>query len=539
MDRRSSIIHSALALLPLGLACAIPAGKLGDVASDDEISGGEPTVPLPPESERLGVLEYDDRAVDILFVFDNSGTMGQHQVNATQSFVGFADVLSELGADVRFGMTTTDNGNPWCTGSGPEAGQLRLSPCTSRLSEFVFEGAIQVDVTEEACLDLCGLESLSTSPTTTHVDDVATPRPWIELGPGGTNLANAGYHDALSCSLPQGIDGCGFESPLESMHKALERTESPSDPSYGFLRPWARLVVVFVTDEVDCSVDSAWEELFLPDGNRVFWSDPSAPAPTSAVCWNAGVQCQNEDGDLGACNPQNYDLDGGTTDASSAVMFSLTRYIEDLEAIEARKAIFRPEDSVGVVVFSGVPPGYQGGDELVYTRGVSADPEFVIDFGVDPGCSSPDGPALPPVRLRALAELFTVGGQGMVSSLCDPDFGPTLDEVATAGLSQAETVGCVPGCVADVDSAVGGTQAQCDVIMSRAGAAERESVLLPSCGTSDASEICYELRLDDPESPCTGGGRNAELELVIPEGTTVRGRATVEVACEMAPADSC
>ncbi len=529
-----------LLLAPL-LACSTPAGKLGEVAEEEvDPSGG---TELPPASERMAVLTLDDGALDVLFVVDNSGSMGQEQANASRAIAEFATRNQELlGGDLRIGFTTTDDGNPWCQGTGPEGGQLLLRSCRERLSEFVFDGAQVIDVTDLACLDQCALESVTTSPTTTHVDSTMASRPWIEAGPGGTNLAaGVALDQAISCVAPLGINGCGFESHLGSMSKAILRGEFPEDPMYGFMRPWARLAVVFITDEVDCSSDSTWEEIFLPDGNRAFWSDRDAAAPTSAVCWNAGVQCEQGSGDLGACNPQNYDVMGNVTDASSAVMRSLTHFIEDLDAVEAGKAAYRPTDSVGLTLIAGLPIGYaEGTAELEYSRGI--DPDFSLDFGADPGCSTSVGQAVPPVRMRNMAELFPVGGEANMHSICGDDYGPALTRLSESmGTPRLDTVACVPGCLADTDERAAGTQASCDVVMARARDGGRFEQLLAACdegAVPSEQDACYVLRTDDEAASC-GAGSNVELELVLRDGLELQGVLTIEAACEQADAASC
>ncbi|MEM9455649.1 MAG: hypothetical protein AAGF11_15815 [Myxococcota bacterium] len=534
-------VWSMLPLAVLGLACTIPAGKLGDVAPGSGSSGGGGDAQLPPEAQRVTVLELDDAALDLLVVTDNSGSMGGRQSRVAQAVAGFAQQALANGADLRIGFTTTDNGNPWCGTSEPEAGRLRLSSCASRLGDFVFSELI--DVAEQGCTDFCDLESLALSPTTTHLDAQPVVRPWVEVAPGQDNLGGLDLEQTVLCAAPQGIDGCGFESHLESMHKALLRSESESDDSYGFLRPWARLAVVFVTDEVDCSVNPTWD-IFSSMGSRVFWSDPDAGQPTSAVCWNAGVECENEGVDLGACNPQNFDVEGNVTDVDGAVMYSLVRFIEELEAIERSKEIYRLGDSVGIAVIGGVPEGYLEGEaELVYSfGGANSSAQFRDDFGVDPGCAEGavnGGSAVPPVRLRTMAELFPVGDRRTVATVCRDDFSPVFDDIVQAyAVPRLEPVACIPGCLADVDSAVAGTQAQCDVVMTRAGTFERESTLVPACDGGDSAEACYRLRLDDDASECAQGS-NAALELVLPAGSPVLGQATVEVACEMLPASSC
>jgi hypothetical protein len=79
------------------------------------------------------------KQVDILFVIDNSSSMAEEQAALAASFESFINVLErpERTADYRIGVTTTDNGNPWCPDTTPEAGALRLRSCRSRLQEFV------------------------------------------------------------------------------------------------------------------------------------------------------------------------------------------------------------------------------------------------------------------------------------------------------------------------------------------------------------------------------------------------------------------
>ncbi|MCH9686223.1 MAG: hypothetical protein K0V04_32620 [Deltaproteobacteria bacterium] len=521
------------ALIPF-LACSTPLGQLGEVAEETDGDGGNGTV--PPVSERTTIINMGDRAIDILFVVDNSGSMGFRQRQLTESLNrGIPAVQDARGADLRIGFTTTDNGNPWCQGTGPEAGSLVSSSCRSRLSEFVFDGITTVDDTQVSCLDLCERETIELASTATHLDSQSRRRPWIEISPAGTNLVDATLEEAIECMSPMGISGCGFESPLESMRKAILRSDSPSDEMYGFLRPWAHLLVVFVTDELDCSSDDAWEEIFWPEGNRVFWGDSSDPSPTSAVCWNAGVQCENTEGDLGACNPQNYDVDGNVTDAAGAVMRSLTHFIEGLQAVEAGKAAYRPEDSVSIALVAGVPPGYgEGQTEIRYTR-FGDDPDFVYNFGVDASCTTKDvGGAVPPVRLRTIAELFAPRQGRNISTICGNDY---FDSDVLLDALEDERTGCLPGCL-EADA----TPDVCDVVLSRAVSGQRVESLLPACQDGvapDGADACFVLHADPDSAAMCGDGSNALLEVVLAAGATVQGQWTVDVACDLADASAC
>ena len=359
-------------------------------------------------------------AVDVLFVIDNSGSMGEEQAALSASIDGFVAALDGSGLNYRIGVTTTDNGNYWCRGSGvsnPEAGNLVHSNCLNRLDDFVFT-TTAVDASF-ACTDYCTAGDLG---TTNGV-------PWIDHG--GSNLpVGINVVDALHCTLPQGINGCGFESHLESMDLAIRRAQENDEDEFGFLRDDAHLMVVIVSDEVDCSANADWETIFLSStegGNEVFWSLPEENSPTSAVCWNAGVACT---GDPSAydCQPQDKDFEGNpTTDPDNAVLLPLSRYQDRIDALTASKA--GSHGQVFVFGILGVPENYTSTRTIVYAQGPDPqDPSsFQAKFGIGEGCSSPSGQAAPPVRMRALMEDNAKTTASPIHSICTPNYGPALD----------------------------------------------------------------------------------------------------------------
>ena len=269
-------------------------------------------------------------AVDILFVVDNSGSMGEEQELLGQAVPALVNALDTTGLDYRIGITTTDNGNYWCRGSGisnPEAGNMVFSSCRDRIDDFFFSGA-NIDASA-ACHSFCPEEwsVIQQTQTITASDPEPKRRPWVENIGGQTNLPEGlDVTTALQCLIPQGINGCGFESPLESMYKSLRRATDVSEDEFDFMREDAHLMVVVLSDEADCSFNAAWEAIFYPDtdgGNQVFWSLPDVQmSPTSAVCWNAGTRCTGEGGLYDDCVPENYDVDGNVTASEDdAVLF--------------------------------------------------------------------------------------------------------------------------------------------------------------------------------------------------------------------------
>ncbi|MFO0635378.1 MAG: hypothetical protein U0168_21235 [Nannocystaceae bacterium] len=138
--------------------------------------------------------------------------------------------------------------------------------------------------------------------------DLVPADPFIAFSPGGDNVPDVAAVDidgdgvgdsavaqTLACIGPQGIDGCGYEAPLESMMQALDPGASWNDGARPFLRPGALLAIAIVTDEVECSVRDY--EIMTDPSLMELDPDDGTPAATSALCWHAGVTCNGPDAD--------------------------------------------------------------------------------------------------------------------------------------------------------------------------------------------------------------------------------------------------
>lgn len=381
--------------------------------ADETETGGLDTGDNPP------LPGVGPAAVDVLFVVDNSGTMGEEQSALQASVAAFVNALNATQLDYRIAVTTTDNGNPKCGPTGPEAGNFVRSSCRNRLQDFIFPGQDPpTDAQAMACTDACTVEDLGLSSGT----------PWIENG--GSNLAaGVTVEDALRCLLPQGINGCGFESQLESMYLGIRRSFTDQETELGFIRPDAHLLVVLVSDETECSLNKVWGAIFSNDqegGNEVFWSLPDETSPTSAVCWNAGVSCTGGPGTYAECHPQDKDIDGNAAvpnPDATAVLYPLTRYQDLIEDVRMSKA----ESHAQVFVFGilGVPQDYPSTRTVVYSEG--SDPEFVGDFGIGAGCEGPSGRGVPPVRMGVLLEDNALTNASPIHSICDDDYSAALN----------------------------------------------------------------------------------------------------------------
>jgi len=501
-------------------ACAQEQADESEAGTEDA-SSDTGTVDTAP----LGIPMRIHRAVDILFVIDNSGSMLTAQQNLAAGIGNLVAVLEEsaLGPDYRIGITTTDNGNPWCTSSA-EHGSLVATSCQEREIDFITEGAI-ADQLPGGCTRTCAHPTLELLPTESRRDPLLGVGPWFENHLGQTNLGGGiGIVEALGCALPQGMNGCGFEAPLESMWKALVRSTIADDPSYAFMRTEATLAVVFLTDEVDCSYNPRHEEIFSSQGTRVFWSDPEADTPTSAVCWNAGVECVGEaEGEYSVCEATDHDVTGQEPlNSEDAALYPVERYIDLLEEIEFQKKQLQPDAEVLVTVIAGVPLDYPA-TSIRYpkTAAGASSPDFVSDFGVGPGCISAVTEAVPPVRLAELAHEFRLAPEdNNVFSVCGADYGPVLRSVGESILKTMSPL-CMPACVADTEPQTPTLEPSCSL--------ERVAVLddgstfdvpVPPCDPGrtvpPGHASCY-VPLTRPEEMhplCVESGVNLEFEII-------------------------
>lgn len=195
----------------IGLVCALGAcgpstrnGNAGDDAVDASING--PVV----DAKRC-------EKMDVLFVIDNSGSMGQEQTNLIANFPAFISVLDASGLDYRVAVTTTGRdytytmttplgGIPTSQDGGDNGAMLKPAACNM----------------------------------TKRWIDKADP------DPSGT----------FSCVANVGTGGPSDEMPLSAMRDAFEE-RMMDNTNAGFRRPDSLLAIVFLTDEEDCSYEQS------------------------------------------------------------------------------------------------------------------------------------------------------------------------------------------------------------------------------------------------------------------------------------------
>ena len=229
---------------------------LVDASNDDmeSMTDAGPDSETDGNDDDLGVdmscsTQAPGRPVDLLLVVDDSASMAEEQARLIEgagrfleSLVLGRDIEGTIGAfpivdDLHVGVITTDmgaGGNDIVNCNSPDDGILRVT-----------------DSNDEFCDGLGGLR--------------------YSKYRGGDSLSD--FTRRTQCLASVGVDGCGFERPLDALAKALLPEEGPPNfppgrgdtSNAGFFREDAVLVVMVLSDESDCSVQPGSEDLWNPN----------------------------------------------------------------------------------------------------------------------------------------------------------------------------------------------------------------------------------------------------------------------------------
>lgn len=414
--------------------------------------------------------------LDILFVVDNSGTMGTKQRQLALGVSRMVDVLRspDVDASVRIAVTTSDMGGPPMNrGCGPgDDGALLYSSCLDRPLDFQDEWGRRVRF-NTACASSCTFDSAALK---TKGGKDGQPPNWLEIEAGRSNLVDQGVDvaAALACVLPQGINGCGYESQLDAMRAALRKGAVQG----GFLRDEANLAVIHVTDELDCSrnrghaeFDGIYHETVFGNFAQDFWV-PGQRQPSSATCMMAGTQCEpGKNGLFASCQAKDWDLDRTPVqdDAlSDAVLTPVSVYLEQLREIRRAKQAINPKASVFVGLLGGVDPDSRAVTYRDAAVGTNEEQRNFVSFGLGFGCDGqgeflqerdpwidelvPGGEeysfAMPPIRIRAVMDAINEPDEFGYASVCASDWGPQLAALAREAVKNTGR-SCAPAWVAD------------------------------------------------------------------------------------------
>ena len=229
---------------------------------------------------------------------------------------------------------------------------------------------------------------------------------------------------AFGCIANLGASGCGFEHQFASTQVALERSLLVGDANAGFLRPNAVLVVMFLTNEDDCSVS--------PD-SMLF--DPSQESVRDRLGGLASYRC-NEFGHLCSGVAPPHQVSGSTTlmncesaeDRGSLItvksftdfLFGLKPGRPDLVFTAAIAGPYVPNATAGQLGAYTVV-----GHNVQLPRGATENQP-----GIAHSCqaTNPGDFGDPAVRISQ----WITQTNGLFESICSDDFKPALQQVGAA-----------------------------------------------------------------------------------------------------------
>ena len=201
-------------------------GEKLDVASDETGDGTNPVTGCAK--------------VDILFVVDNSASMGQYQVRLTEEFPTFIDSMYEalpVGTDLHVGITTTTFAGPFeCTEN-----EVEMNCQSSATPAVITDNYIKPTMGN---LGINGAQGQLFSFAGKHYFDTTT-----DVDPADLTTWFTG---AMTSA---GENGCTFEMPVAAAGWAFDGLNVATND--GFARDeGALLVLFFLTDEPDKTPDS-------------------------------------------------------------------------------------------------------------------------------------------------------------------------------------------------------------------------------------------------------------------------------------------
>ncbi len=340
--------------------------------------------PIAFKEDRVNLLQSRD--LDLLFVIDNSGSMGAEQESLKDNFFRIIQALQgqEGLPSVHIGVVSTDVGAGDACGANPNAGKFIKPTCANAPDDFLID-----------------------------LDD----------GNGGRTRNYTGtLEEAFQCTASLGDQGCAFEQPLEAMKRVLTVGQSN-----GFLREDAFLGVVFITDEDDCSTRDLG--MFGP-GNLTSTLGPLR----SFRCFEFGSECDG---------PQDPRVLGARTNCrvrqDSPYMYTMEPYADFLRAVKLYDeqilvaSIAGPTTPVEVVAVGSGADEYRAVEFSCGTAGAEAQaiPPIRLDAFYDlvPGnvtrasiCSEDLSGAV-----QTIADFFGDSTRGCLGTLYDSD--PNTDGV--------------------------------------------------------------------------------------------------------------
>ena len=419
-------------------------GSTSGVSADGSTGGIADSTDSTAGDSSSGDPAPDVPSLDVLFVIDDGPSMREEQTNVARNLVAMMQRLEgltdgegnqlSLGAHVM--VTRASAASPRC--GGGDGGTPVTTACLDRLDAFGDPAA---------CESVCPESVVPSGDFIAFDGEQSNVDPPSEVDLDGDGEVESATTRALGCLGPQGTGGCPYASPLEAIRIAVDPDAAWNSGPDPFLRDDVPLAVVVISDGVDCSGVS---ESAIAD--ELYWEvDPSTGmvAPSPAVCWTAGVQCDGPDanGFYSSCAP---------TDSPLTATEVYVELFEELREVRGKHVFMLgalgvppvtshnqewPFEPIEGGIFDLQPRQWTEDDLLPSdaSEGLTIeDKQFAT--GIGPGCTEigrddqPLGQASPPLRVAAVCDALDItdaNGEPQtrccIESICDEDFSVAIN----------------------------------------------------------------------------------------------------------------
>jgi len=369
------------------------------------------------------------RKLDLLFMIDDSASMAPLQAKLRAQLASFVDLLADpvtaLLPDLHVAVVSSSLGaGAWANVNGCHS--WYADPSTTGDDQARFRQGRGAPGAGSCSMLHAGAKFLETG------------------GPLGPNY-DGDIRAAIDCITDLGDHGCGFESQFKSVYYALQKAEDPTDPDNGgFLRTDAKLAIVMLTNEDDCSV--ATDSLLLsPAVNSVSDSSglgallsyrcnefghlcdgqpPPHDAPASPLTLNNCVSAET----FGKTDPGEVDPNGNPDPTQGHLWPTVAEFVDYLRCLKPNfndlllAAVAGPTtDALGNSL-------YRVAGQANVAAGGEVDP--VVEHSCVQQTSGGDGPefADPAVRIKQAVDSF--GANGIFYPICANDLKNAMTGVA-------------------------------------------------------------------------------------------------------------
>ncbi|MGC9043688.1 MAG: hypothetical protein ACP5KG_07520 [Myxococcota bacterium] len=275
-------------------------------------------LPQKPTTEFNDVKSIDTiTKSDILFLVDNSGSMAQEQENLAKNLDKFINGIISAQNDFHIAVITTDvdylpldECDMACTNGMDciEAKEVTkiLRPGTKYCTKKCNSDAdcppydtSRNSVTPSICVEVEGFEKgqkycipenngrfRSCKPTQQNCQYYSGEHPKVLTSKTKSQVGDNSFIGIFRDNVKVGINGTGFEKGLSAIRMALDRDwKDPltgknlvDNENVGFLRPDAKLTIIVLTDEEDCSY-VPYDPTFNEDTNDRCYPNPNTCHP--------------------------------------------------------------------------------------------------------------------------------------------------------------------------------------------------------------------------------------------------------------------